>query len=205
MASAITTALGPLALPLAVLLLFFLPGFLLVNALFPRKGELDREYDALLRLTLGIVMSIVVTVLFGFGLNAFGVNPDTGLGSFTADNMWIGLSAISFGLFWLGWWRGAYPALARVSPALARIPRPEPQSVLAGDAGDRRALLRLRNLAADREALKRRIKDYERRISLHSGDAKAHYVRKRDEAQVDLRKVDTELRELERERAAELY
>ena len=205
MAGAITTFLGPLALPLAILLLFFLPGFLLVNAIFPRKGELDREYDAVLRITLGIVMSIVVVVLFGFGLNALGVNPDTGLGYVVADNMWVGLSALSFGLFWLGWWRGAYPSLARLSPALARIPRPEPQSVLAGDAGDRRALLRLRNLAADREALKRRIKDYERRISMHSGEARAHYVRKRDEAQTDLRKVDTDLRELERQRAAELY
>lgn len=205
MAGTITSVLGPLALPLALILLFFLPGFLLVNALFPRKGELDREYDTLLRITLGIVMSIVLVILFGFALNALGVNPDTGSGYFVGDNVWIGLSAISFGLFWLGWWRGAYPSLARLSPSLARLPRPEPQSVLAGDVGDRRALLRLRDLASDREALKRKIKDYERRISLHSGDARAHYTRKRDEAQTDLRKVDTELRELERERAAELY
>src|SRR3989449_5896785 len=38
----------------ALVLLFFLPGFLLINALYPRKGELDREYDALYRVTLGI-------------------------------------------------------------------------------------------------------------------------------------------------------
>lgn len=203
MAGGITTFLGPLALPLGLFLIFFLPGWLLVNALFPRKGELDREYDALYRITIGIVMSIVVAVLLGFGLNAIGVN-DTGFGYVTADNLWIGLAAISLGLFWLGWWRGAYPGLARLTPALARLPPPEPQSALANDM-DRKTMLRLRELATEREALRRRIRDYERRIRLQSGDARVHYARKRDEAQSELRRVDAELKELERTRAAELY
>ncbi len=205
MAGAVTTFLGPLALPLGLLLIFFLPGWLLVNALFPRKGELDREYDALYRVTIGIVMSIVVAVLLGFGLNALGVNPATGFGYVVGDNLWLGLSAISLGLFWLGWWRGAYPGLARLSPALARLPPPEPQSVLAQDDMDRKTMLRLRELATEREALRRRIRDYERRIRLQSGDARVHYARKRDEAQSQLRRVDAELKDLERARAAELY
>src|SRR6059036_1306927 len=50
----------------ALVLLFFLPGFLLINALYPRKGELDREYDALYRVTLWIVLSIAVTVFWSF-------------------------------------------------------------------------------------------------------------------------------------------
>src|SRR5207249_5278544 len=53
----------------ALVLLFFLPGYLLINALYPRKGELDREYDGLYRLTLGIVLSIAVTVFWSFFLN----------------------------------------------------------------------------------------------------------------------------------------
>src|SRR5437870_987973 len=52
----------------ALILLFFLPGWTLINALFPRKGDLDREYDVLYRITLGIVMSVVVVILFGFVL-----------------------------------------------------------------------------------------------------------------------------------------
>ena len=51
-------------------LVLFLPGFTLINLLFPRKGELDREYDALFRIALGFVMSIVILVLLGFALNA---------------------------------------------------------------------------------------------------------------------------------------
>ena len=31
----------------AMLLMFFLPGFMLVQAMFPRKNELDEEYDLL--------------------------------------------------------------------------------------------------------------------------------------------------------------
>lgn len=204
MAGAVTGFLGPFALPLSLLLIFFLPGWLLVNALFPRKGELDREYDTLYRIAIGVVMSIVVVVLYGFGLNSLGVGA-SGIGYFVSDNLWLGLSAISFALFWIGWWRGAYPGLARISPALARLPPPEPQSILARDAVDRKTMLRLRELAAERETLRRRIRDFERRMRIQSGDAKVHYARRRDEAQSRLKRVDAELKELERARAAELY
>ena len=54
-----------LQLLIAFPLVLFLPGYTLINLLFPRKGELDREYDALYRITLGIVMSIVVLVQIG--------------------------------------------------------------------------------------------------------------------------------------------
>src|SRR3979409_2674529 len=64
----------------ALVLLFFLPGFLLVNALYPRKGELDRECDRLYRITLGIVLSIAVTVFWSFFLTSLGVNAAPGLG-----------------------------------------------------------------------------------------------------------------------------
>ena len=63
--STAAVALESLSIIPALLLLFFLPGWTLVNLLFPRKGELDREYDLLYRLTLGIVMSVVVTILYG--------------------------------------------------------------------------------------------------------------------------------------------
>jgi uncharacterized membrane protein len=55
---------------LAMILLFFLPGILLVQAVFPRKGELDPEFDWLYRLGIGIGLSIVLTILVGFGLNS---------------------------------------------------------------------------------------------------------------------------------------
>ena len=91
-------------LVLALVLLFFLPGWTLINALFPRKGELDREYDVLYRISLGIVMSVVVVILFGFGLNSL-TSPTSDVGYFTGGNLWAGLTALTGVFFAAGWWR----------------------------------------------------------------------------------------------------
>ena len=198
-------ALEVVQLILALVLLFFLPGWTLINAVFPRKGELDREYDALYRITLGIVMSIVVVILYGFGLNSLGVNAATNLGYFNAGNLWAGLTVLTALFFVAGWWRGAYPVLGRLHPKLARMPAPEKHSMAAELEHDRETLSKLRELAAEREKLRRRIKDYDRRIQLHSGDAKGHYTRQRSDAKERLRAVDAELKSLEKARAQELY
>ena len=208
--STAAVALEDLALIPALLLLFFLPGWTLINALFPRKGELDREYDLLYRLTLGVVMSIVVTILYGFALNSLGVRPGppppaTQYGYFDAGNLWAGLTTATAAFFAAGWWRGAYPALGRMHPWLAREPPPDRYSMAAELEHDKATLAKLRELAAEREKLRRRIKDYERRIELHSGDAKEHYARQRTDAKARLREVDAELKGLERQRAQELY
>ncbi|MBI4416008.1 MAG: DUF1616 domain-containing protein [Euryarchaeota archaeon] len=192
-------------LSLAFLLVLFLPGFTLINALFPRKGELDREYDVLYRITLGIVMSIVVLVLLGFGLNALGVNPDTGRGYFTGENLWIALSVLTLAFSLVGWWRGAYPILGRLHPALKRPAPREPSSILGDLESDRTVLARFRELATERERLRKQVKEAERRASLHTGSAKDLYEKKRVEAQAKLREVDDALSELERKRAEQLY
>ena len=189
----------------AILLVFFIPGFLLVNILFPRKGELDREYDLLYRITLGIVLSIAVTVLWGFFLNSLGVQSPGGLGYVQAPEIAAGLIGLSLLFFVLGWWRGAYPFLARLHPSLARTPKPGPESLLTDDEKDHRIRLKLESLAEERERLRRAIKDAERRMGLHSADARSHYEAKRDAAKADLKRVEAELRKLEEERATELY
>ncbi len=196
--------LETLQLVLALLFLFFLPGWTLVNLLFPRKGELDREYDFLYRITLGIVMSVVVTILLGFSLNSLGVDS-SGFGYVTATNTWLGLVGITAIFLVAGWWRGAYPLLGRLHPSLVRSPPPDKHSMTAELENDRKTLAKLRELSAEREKLRRRIKDYERRISLHSGDAKEHYTKERNDAKARLKDVDAELKALERSRAEELY
>ncbi len=90
---------------------FFLPGFFLVNALYPRKGELDKDYDMLYRLIMGIVMSVVIVILVGFVLNAFGRDPDTGKGYFRAELIWPIMIFLTVFFFIAGWYRGAYPVL----------------------------------------------------------------------------------------------
>ncbi|HYS71361.1 MAG TPA: DUF1616 domain-containing protein [Thermoplasmata archaeon] len=192
-------ALELLAFPLVL----FLPGYTLVNVLFPRKGELDREYDVLYRITLGIVMSIVVLVLLGFLLNA--ASPPTGMGYFTAGNLWFSLSALTLAFFVVGWWRGAYPILGRIHPALGR-PMPREAASILGDLDvDRRTLVKFQELAGERERLRREVRDADRRITLHTGSMRTHYEEKRKEAQEQLRAVDAAIAKLEEARAEELY
>lgn len=194
-------ALEILAFPLVL----FLPGFTLVNVLFPRRGELDREYDLLYRVTLGVVMSIVVLVLFGFALSALGVDAATGLGYFTAGNLYVGLGGMTTAFFVGGWWRGAYPSLGRLHPALRRPPPKEAASILGDLDVDRKTLSRFRELAGERERLRREVRDADRRVSLHTGSMRKHYEEKRTDAQARLKKVDDALQGLEEERTEALY
>jgi len=188
----------------ALVLLFFLPGYLLINALYPRNGELDREYDTLYRLTLGFVLSIAVTVFWAFFLNSLGVNA-SGFGDVTAPNIAAGLIGLSVVFFVLGWWRGAYPWMVRVHPSLARLPKPGPGELLAEEERDHRVRIKLQELAERREALRRSIKDAERRMRLQSTEAKSYYETVRDKSRAELKTLEAELRKLEEERAAELY
>ncbi len=189
---------------LAFPLVLFLPGFTLVNLLFPRKGEIDREYDLLYRITLGIVMSIVVVVLLGFVLQAMGETA-AGTGYFTAEVLWPALLGITIAFFVAGWWRGAYPMVGRVHPLLKRpLPR-EPASILGDLETDRAVLTKLRELAAERESLRKQVKDAGRRVSLHTGSLKDHYEAKRLDLQKKLKGIDDALAELETDRAKELY
>ncbi|HII40016.1 MAG TPA: DUF1616 domain-containing protein [Thermoplasmata archaeon] len=202
---ALLGVLGLLRVVAALVLVFVLPGLLLVNVLYPRRGELDREYDALYRLTLGIVLSIAVTVLWGFFLNSLGVQPGGVTGYVQAPEIAEGLIGLSVLFFVLGWWRGAYPWMARVHPSLARVPKAGPESLLTDEEKDHRVRMKLEELAESRERLRRTIKDYERRMQLQSSDARSHYEARRDAARAELRRVETELRKLEEERATELY
>ena len=189
----------------ALILLFFLPGYLLINALYPRKGELDREYDGLYRLTLGLVLSIAVTVFWSFFLNSLGVNEATNLGYVVTPNIAGGLIGLSLAFFAFGWWRGAYPWMAKVHPALARVPKPGPGELLTEEERDHRVRLQLQELAEKRESLRRAIKDAERRMRMQSAGARSHYEEVRDRSRVELKAIEAKLKQLEEERAAELY
>lgn len=189
----------------ALVLLFFLPGFLLINALYPRKGELDREYDGLYRLTLGIVLSIAVTVFWSFFLNSLGVDASTDRGYVVGPNIAGGLLGLSAAFFVLGWWRGAYPWMVRVHPSLARVPKPGPGELLTEEERDHRIRLKLQELAGKREELRRAIKDAERRMRMQSPDARSHYETLRDRSRAELKALEMKLKALEEERAAELY
>jgi hypothetical protein len=190
---------------LVMVVVFFLPGFFLVNALYPRKGELDKDYDGLYRLVLGIVMSVVIVILVGFVLNAFGTDPDTGIGYFRAEIIWPLLISLTVVLFIMGWYRGAYPILGKIHRSLLRFPRREPQSVIIDLKEEKGTVLAFRELSEERENLRRQIKDYERRSRNQTGDMRMRSEKKVVKLQEKLEKVDDELSVMEEKRASELY
>ncbi len=89
----------------------FLPGFLLVNVLFPGRGSLGGEFDRVYRIFFGIVLSVVITVLYGTllimvaGADQVLLRPET---------IWPGLALLALVLFLAGLARGAYPPLVRL-------------------------------------------------------------------------------------------
>jgi len=95
----------------AIIILLFLPGFLLVQALFPKKNELSEEDDWLYRIVLSVVLSIVIAIILAFIISSLGVDAETGKGYFTPLNIVISLLAICVVLFAIGVWRGAYPRI----------------------------------------------------------------------------------------------
>jgi hypothetical protein len=190
---------------LVMVAVFFLPGFFLVNALYPRKGELDKDYDMLYRLVLGIVMSVVVVILVGFVLNAFGTDPDTGKGYFRAEIIWPVLTFLTIFMFIAGWYRGAYPILGKLHKSLLRFPRREPQSVIVDLKEEKSTVLAFKELSEEREHLRRQIKDYEQRARNQTGDMRKRSEKKVVKLQEKLEKLDDELSVMEEKRASELY
>jgi len=190
---------------LAILFLFLVPGLLLVYALYPRKGELDREYDLLYRLGLGSVLSISITVLLGFALNSLGTDPVTQKGYVTAEVMWPGLAFLSIAFFLLGWFRGAFPWMARLHPFLARpLPR-DPRSLIDPLEVGGTSAVQFRTLAAQRDELRTELKKLDRRSDATVDDNQGHYRQRRKTLQEQLREIDVQIHKLEETRAKELY
>ncbi|UCE91360.1 MAG: DUF1616 domain-containing protein [Methanobacteriota archaeon] len=124
-----------------VAIVFFLPGYTLVGLLFPRRGELDPEYDGVYRVALGMGLSIVIAILVGFALNAISTEEH---GYVSAGPLWISLISVTAVFFVGGWWRGAYPWMGMVHASLYRDPPPRVAgSILMPIHSDERRATRL--------------------------------------------------------------
>jgi len=97
---------------IALVMLAFLPGYLLINALFPIKGELDLELDHLYRIGMGMAMSMFISITIGFVLGY--------LGLFYAVYLWTALICLSGVFFLVGLLRGAYPRIGELIGTEAR-------------------------------------------------------------------------------------
>ncbi|MFP4608785.1 MAG: DUF1616 domain-containing protein [Candidatus Aenigmatarchaeota archaeon] len=157
------------------LFVLFLPGFSLINAVFPLKGELNEELDLLYRVIYGIGTSVAIVILLGFVLGSL---PYDG-GYFTARYLWIGLIVITISSLMIGWYRGAYQWLGYLHPSLSR----SPSSIKSGDEEYEREMedvKELQRLKRKQMALKKEIKD------LESGRKKKRYEKKLEEVEKEL-------------------
>ncbi len=138
--------MGPLALEQAfLLLLFFLPGYFLVNAAFPRPRSFGGDLDPLYRVFVGVLASVALAILYGTVLVIAG--QARGAVLFLPETLWGGLAVLTALLFVLGALRGAYPRLRR----WVGLPAPE----AAPSEEEDTSLDRLVELAAELEELER--------------------------------------------------
>ncbi|MDO9537065.1 MAG: DUF1616 domain-containing protein [Thermoplasmata archaeon] len=190
--------LDALRLIAALLLVFFIPGIMLVQALFPRKGELDIELDWLYRLALGIGLSIVTTILVNFGLNSLGVNPDTGMGYVTTVPITIILVLLTLLFFFIAWLRGGMPFMGKLHPSLIRFPSVDLKDDDIPRIADRVKRFRHQELMEERFGILKKITNTERLTEAHSGDQKKYYEDLRKKLLARLSELETEIDAIEK-------
>ena len=190
-----------------LLLVLFLPGYTLIQAMFPRRGELDEEFDTLYRVTLGMAMSICVVILIGFVLGnpSLGTAPnwegisDGDKGYFQTFFVTTSLLLVTLLFFIAGWYRGAYPWMANIHPSLARAPpglRIESELAVAGKYIPAE-LLELQGLKHDRMNVKAKLKEAEFRKRTGSSTMKKYYEKREKTFLADLSDIDSRMAELD--------
>ena len=176
-----------------VAIIFFLPGYTLVNVIFPRKGELDPEYDFVYRAALGMGLSIVLAILIGFLLNSLSTSERPYV---TAGPLWAALLALT-GLFVLaGWYRGAYPNAGLIHPALYRS-HPVP-GVPRRKALGFRPKVRMEKLLLERQIVLDDVKKFTERSSTANTHRRAYYRRRIDQARGRIDQINSELEDIEK-------
>lgn len=103
---------------LALTLLVALPGWLVVQALWPERGGLRASERLYLSIAGGVLMTMLVASVLGFLPHGDrGALQSVFLGGM--PNLEIAMLAVCVCLFWLGVHRGAYPVLAARYPRFA--------------------------------------------------------------------------------------
>lgn len=174
-----------------LLIVFFLPGYTLINVLFPRKGELDPEYDIVYRIALGMGLSVVISIMVGFGLNAISTEEQ---GYVSAGPLWAALGSTTLLFALLGWLRGAYPMAGLIHPSLYRAPLP--RGVPATRTTDFAKHRRTERLLMEREQLLVDMRALTEKSSTSNPQRKLYYRKRMDQVRGRINEVNDELRKL---------
>jgi len=157
----------------AVFVLFFLPGYTLINMLFPKRGELDLEYDQLYRVGLGMGMSMVISILTGYVLGYFAL--------LYAIYIWIVLLNLSGLFFLIGYLRGGYPTIREWIGLDEQDPKDQ--------------IVLLENLLKERKLQVKKLGEIERLIRMNPRLSKK-YSEERKKILENIRKLDERIDKL---------
>lgn len=145
--------MNPLTVVGGLLLLFFLPGFLLLCAIFPRRRWFGPFHPAALP-AMSILASVTILVLVGSvlgflpgGIGGRGWFQGSQSGAPVLETV---LGAMSAALFVVAWWRGAFPLL-RARGAFR--PRSTPEDWI--ERGEPEEMTTLRDLRLEEERLRK--------------------------------------------------
>lgn len=175
-----------------IVIIFFLPGWTFVNLLFPRKGELDPEYDSVYRLTLGMGLSIVIAIIVGFALNAMSSEKQ---GLVTAGPLWATLLSFTGICVLGGWLRGSYPGAGVLHPSLYRAPaiRGVRRSSHASEYLRKR---KTESLILERERMLGDLAVLDERSKTTNPQRKLYYRKRIDSSRMRIDQINEELRSL---------
>jgi len=183
----------------AILLVFFVPGYFLTKALFPRPREFSDELPEVYTIAFSMCLSIAVTILSGIVLAMLPPDPVSGLGYFQLPYIVLSLLSVTGAFAAVAWWRGAFPALARVSARLERRPTAPPDGT--GVADDPKRYWKEQDLLARRVELRAQVRRLER-TGRGSQKEKGYYQRRKAEVTEELVEVDDDLSRLRSDREA---
>lgn len=171
-----------------LLLAMFLPGYMFMRMLFPRKGELGGELDTLYHIVLGILMSNILVVFTGFIILWY---SSAEAPRYNTKNITIALATLTLVFFAAGWYRGAHPWLGRLHPKLARYP------VISmagrGQIKDQKKLRKIAEISTKIHSTRREIKALEQLMLYGPEDEKKEYKERLEALQTRLRKLEENL------------
>ena len=136
-------------------------------------------------------LSIVISILVGFGLNAASTE---GHGLVTSGPLWTVLLSLTavFGL--IGWFRGAYPGAGSLHPFLYRAPAIPGMPRSKGNDFIKRK--RTERLILNREVLMTDLKRYSEGSSTSNPQRKQYYRKRMEYAKQAIDRINDELRGL---------
>ncbi len=181
----------------AILLVFFVPGYFMTKALFPRPREFSDELPEVYTAAFSMCLSIAITILTGIFLAMLPPDPASGLGYFQLPYIVMALLFVTAACAAIAWWRGAFPVLARISKRLDRRPAAPPDGT--GVADDPKRYWREQDLLARRLELRSQVRRLDR-SGRGSSEEKGYYQRRKAEVTKELVEVDDELARLRADR-----